>query len=137
MDLLPEVDPGRPAAGEEQQQPPQEEEDEATPAEGALSRRQSMDMALLSRHIDHMQRICQASLSDLTMARHRRQVIRLQSIRRMLEDLQRQIRQLRSASSAREEVETDTRPRLGRAARHQTGRRTSTALPVRVPDRSR
>merc|ERR1719187_1908763 len=96
MDLLPEVDPGRPAAGEEQQQPPQEEEDEATPAEGALSRRQSMDMALLSRHIDHMQRICQASLSDLTMARHRRQVIRLQSIRRMLEDLQRQIRQLRS-----------------------------------------
>eukprot|EP00092_Neocalanus_flemingeri_P104080 GFUD01133263.1.p1 GENE.GFUD01133263.1~~GFUD01133263.1.p1 ORF type:complete len:866 (+),score=189.92 GFUD01133263.1:273-2600(+) len=63
-----------------------------------LRRRHNLDIALLSRHIDHMQRICRASLTDLTLSRQRRQIIRLQGIRRMLEDLQRQIRQLQASS---------------------------------------
>ncbi|TRY77267.1 hypothetical protein TCAL_13663 [Tigriopus californicus] len=58
---------------------------------------QSLDIALLSRHIDHMQRICRESLSGI-IPRQRRQILRLQSIRRMLEDLQVQIRNLRAAS---------------------------------------
>ena len=45
-----------------------------------------------------MQRICRASLTDLTLSRQRRQIIRLQGIRRMLEDLQRQIRQLQAVA---------------------------------------
>ena len=45
-----------------------------------------------------MQRICRASLTDLTLSRQRRQIIRLQGIRRMLEDLQRQIRTLQASS---------------------------------------
>ena len=61
--------------------------------------RSNLDIILLSRHIDHMQRICRASLADCVLNRHRRQVVRLQSIRRMLEDLQRQIRCLRAASN--------------------------------------
>ena len=61
--------------------------------------RSNLDIILLSRHIDHMQRICRASLADCALNRHRRQVVRLQSIRRMLEDLQRQIRCLRAASN--------------------------------------
>jgi len=136
---------------------------EAGGQEGVLSRRQNMDMALLSRHIDHMQRICQASLADLTMARQRRQIIRLQSIRRMLEDLQRQIRQLRSASGSsataegREELAgTDAPPAVAitaeraprssavRSSRYGApgrGRRASVGLGpptrLRTPDRSR
>ena len=58
------------------------------------SRRHNLDVSLLARHIEHMQRICRASLEDLPQSRQRRQVIRLQGIRRMLEDLQRQIRNL-------------------------------------------
>lgn len=58
---------------------------------------QNLDIALLSRHIDHMQRICRESLSGI-IPRQRRQILRLQSIRRMLEDLQVQIRNLRAAS---------------------------------------
>jgi hypothetical protein len=46
--------------------------------------------------LEHMQRICRASLEDLPHARQRRQIIRLQGIRRMLEDLHRQIRQLQT-----------------------------------------
>ncbi len=64
----------------------------------AAADRQNLDIVLLTRHIDHMQRICRASLSDLAVTRQRRQVVRLQTIRRMLEDLQRQIRSLRTAS---------------------------------------
>ena len=60
--------------------------------------RSNLDIILLSRHIEHMQTICRASLADCNLNRHRRQVVRLQSIRRMLEDLQRQIRCLRAAS---------------------------------------
>jgi hypothetical protein len=44
--------------------------------------RQNLDVVLLSRHIEHMQRICRASLHDLAVTRQRRQVVRLQSIRR-------------------------------------------------------
>ena len=58
------------------------------------SRRHNLDVSLLARHIEHMQRICRASLEDLPQSRQRRQVIRLQGIRRMLEDLHRQIRNL-------------------------------------------
>ncbi len=47
--------------------------------------------------LEHMQRICRASLEDLPTSRQRRQIIRLQGIRRMLEDLHRQIRQLQSS----------------------------------------
>ena len=65
----------------------------------AAVNRSNMDIMMLSRHIDHMQRICRASLADCALNRHRRQVVRLQSIRRMLEDLQRQIRCLRAASN--------------------------------------
>ena len=63
-----------------------------------LSRRTTRDMSLLSRHIDHMLRICRAPVSDPTLPRPRREMIRLQGIRRMLEDLQRQIRQLQAAA---------------------------------------
>ena len=65
----------------------------------AAVNRSNMDIMMLSRHIDHMQRICRASLADCALNRHRRQVVRLQSIRRMLEDLQRQIRCVRAASN--------------------------------------
>ena len=75
------------AAGREEDQP-----------DSSSRRRQNLDIALLSRHIDHMQRICRASLTDLTLSRQRRQIIRLQGIRRMLEDLQRQIRTLQASS---------------------------------------
>ena len=69
-----------------------------------LRRRQNLDIALLSRHIDHMQRICRASLTDLTLSRQRRQIIRLQGIRRMLEDLQRQIRELQAGGGEQDPV---------------------------------
>ena len=62
---------------------------------------QNQDIVRLSSHIERMQRICRQSLSSLgtvPMATQRRQVVRLQAIRRMLEDLQRQIRSLRDAS---------------------------------------
>ena len=72
--------------------------EEQEPVEDTFRRRHSLDIALLSRHIDHMQRICRASLTDLTLSRQRRQIIRLQGIRRMLEDLQRQIRTLQASS---------------------------------------
>ena len=71
---------------------------ERTDTNAAVTR-SNLDIILLSRHIDHMQRICRASLADCALNRHRRQVVRLQSIRRMLEDLQRQIRCLRAASN--------------------------------------
>ena len=45
-----------------------------------------------------MQRICRDSLADCTASRKRRQMVRLQSIKRILEDLQKQIRSLRAAS---------------------------------------
>ena len=45
-----------------------------------------------------MQRICRDSLADCTASRRRRQMIRLKSIKRILEDLQKQIRSLRNAS---------------------------------------
>ena len=67
-----------------------------------LSRRTNRDVSLLSRHIDHMLRICRAPVSDPSVPRPRREIIRLQGIRRMLEDLQRQIRQLQD--TAREAV---------------------------------
>ena len=73
-------------------------EREEEPIESSFRRRHNLDIALLSRHIDHMQRICRASLTDLTLSRQRRQIIRLQGIRRMLEDLQRQIRTLQASS---------------------------------------
>ena len=74
------------------------EDREEEPIESSFRRRHNLDIALLSRHIDHMQRICRASLTDLTLSRQRRQIIRLQGIRRMLEDLQRQIRTLQASS---------------------------------------
>lgn len=61
------------------------------------TRRHNLDISLLARHIEHMRRICRASLEDLPTSRQRRQIIRLQGIRRMLEDLHRQIRQLQSS----------------------------------------
>ena len=64
-----------------------------------LSRRTHRDVSLLSRHIDHMLRICRAPVTDPTLPRPRREIIRLQGIRRMLEDLQRQIRQLQQAAA--------------------------------------
>ena len=70
----------------------------AEASSSSSTRRYNLDIALLSRHIDHMQRICRASLTDLTLSRQRRQIIRLQGIRRMLEDLQRQIRQLQAVA---------------------------------------
>ena len=48
---------------------------------------------------DNMQRICRDSLADCTASRRRRQMVRLQSIKRILEDLQKQIRSLRAASN--------------------------------------
>jgi len=76
----------------------QETSETQTPAgEGeSSSQRHNLDISLLARHIEHMQRICRASLEDLPQSRQRRQVIRLQGIRRMLEDLHRQIRNLQS-----------------------------------------
>ena len=74
------------------------DEREEESIETSFRRRHNLDIALLSRHIDHMQRICRASLTDLTLSRQRRQIIRLQGIRRMLEDLQRQIRTLQASS---------------------------------------
>ncbi len=59
----------------------------------------NQDIALLSRHIEVMQRICREICDTNGAARERRHAIRLQSIRRMLEDLQRQIRSLRAASA--------------------------------------
>ncbi|KAI9553265.1 hypothetical protein GHT06_021161 [Daphnia sinensis] len=68
------------------------------PAEGSsrssgasLDQDARMRIQLLSRHIENMQRICR---SHLEMTRHRRQVYRLQQIRRILEDLREQIRYL-------------------------------------------
>ena len=46
-----------------------------------------------------MQRICRDSLADCTASRRRRQMVRLKSIKRILEDLQKQIRSLRAASN--------------------------------------
>ena len=77
---------------------------------------QNQDIVRLSSHIERMQRICRQSLSSLgtvPMATQRRQVVRLQAIRRMLEDLQRQIRSLRDASYRE----------LDRRARMEVGRR--------------
>ena len=79
-----------------QREPSRSQEEE--PLEASFRSRHNLDIALLSRHIDHMQRICRASLTDLTLSRQRRQIIRLQGIRRMLEDLQRQIRTLQASS---------------------------------------
>ena len=79
-----------------QREPSRSQEEE--PLEASSRSRHNLDIALLSRHIDHMQRICRASLTDLTLSRQRRQIIRLQGIRRMLEDLQRQIRTLQASS---------------------------------------
>ena len=47
-----------------------------TPAgEGeSSSQRHNLDISLLARHIEHMQRICRASLEDLPQSRQRRQV---------------------------------------------------------------
>ena len=58
----------------------------------------NLDITLLNRHIDHMQRICRDSLADCTASRKRRQMVKLHSIKRILEDLQKQIRSLRNAS---------------------------------------
>lgn len=69
----------------------------------------NLDIALLNRHIDHMQRICRDSLADCTASRRRRQMVRLQSIKKILEDLQRQIRSLRAASHE-ELSRTSSRP---------------------------
>ena len=86
----------------------------AAPAGG--DQEQNQDIVRLSSHIERMQRICRQSLSSLgtvPMATQRRQVVRLQAIRRMLEDLQRQIRSLRDASYRE----------LDRRARMEVGRR--------------
>ena len=48
-----------------------------------------------------MSRIFRAPLSDPSLPRPRREIIRLQGIRRMLEDLQRQIRELQAAADDR------------------------------------
>lgn len=69
--------------------------------------RENLDMVLLSRHIDHMQQICRASLSDMAVRRERRQIVRLQGIRTQLGALQRQIRSLRAMSF--EELRNRTR----------------------------
>ena len=69
-----------------------------TDGEPGGGQRPNSELVLLQRHITQMQRICRASMADCAVSRHRRQIIRLQSIRRMLEDLQRQIRSLRNAS---------------------------------------
>lgn len=65
--------------------------------------RSSMDVVLLSRHIDHMQKICRASLADCCTTGasgsnrpQQRRHGRLLAIRRMLGDLQRQIASLRA-----------------------------------------
>ena len=106
---------------------------------------QNQDIVRLSSHIERMQRICRQSLSSLgtvPMATQRRQVVRLQAIRRMLEDLQRQIRSLRDASyrelDRRARMEVGRRERDQRESRHfspqvdlQTGNsatRTTTTL---------
>ena len=78
------------------------EQDTSGQSQQELSRRTNRDVSLLSRHIDHMLRICRAPVSDPSVPRPRREIIRLQGIRRMLEDLQRQIRQLQD--TAREAV---------------------------------
>ena len=73
----------------------------STSSGAAGDQEQNQDIVRLSSHIERMQRICRQSLSSLgtvPMATQRRQVVRLQAIRRMLEDLQRQIRSLRDAS---------------------------------------
>ena len=57
----------------------------------------NLDITLLNL-ADNMQRICRDSLADCTASRRRRQMVRLQSIKRILEDLQKQIRSLRAAS---------------------------------------
>ena len=58
----------------------------------------NLDITLLNL-ADNMQRICRDSLADCTASRRRRQMVRLQSIKRILEDLQKQIRSLRAASN--------------------------------------
>ncbi len=75
-------------------------EESTTQEESNNRNRQDLDVTLLSRHISHIQRICRESLSDVTTRRPRRHVVRLQTIRRILEDLQRQVRGLRDASQA-------------------------------------
>ena len=83
---------------------------------GGDDQEQNQDIVRLSSHIERMQRICRQSLSNLgtvSMATQRRHVVRLQAIRRMLEDLQRQIRSLRDASYRE----------LDRRARMEVGRR--------------
>lgn len=64
---------------------------EGRPSGQSLDQDARMRIQLLSRHIENMQRICR---SHLEMTRHRRQVYRLQQIRRILEDLREQIRYL-------------------------------------------
>ena len=59
--------------------------------------RPNSTLVLLQRHITNMERICRASMADCAVRSHRRQIIKLQSIRRILEDLRRQIRSLRNA----------------------------------------
>ncbi|XP_071747290.1 uncharacterized protein [Lepeophtheirus salmonis] len=66
-----------------------------------LSIRSQVDLSVLGRHIEHMQRICQTSLRYLSVSRQRRQILRLQAIRMMLEDLQNQIRNLRESTLER------------------------------------
>ena len=64
----------------------------------SFSNNNNLDITLLSL-ADNMQRICRDSLADCTASRRRRQMVRLQSIKRILEDLQKQIRSLRAASN--------------------------------------
>lgn len=66
-------------------------EGSSRPSGPSLDQDARMRIQLLSRHIENMQRICR---SHLEMTRHRRQVYRLQQIRRILEDLREQIRYL-------------------------------------------
>ena len=98
-----------------------------------IGQRQNLDLVLLSRHILHMQRICRASMADCAVSRHRRQIVRLQSIRRMLEDLQRQIRSLRNASfeelSRRSREAESLGSALGGYFRHRQRSRGSPIVP--------
>jgi len=69
-----------PTASEETTQETSSQTTSTNQTETATS--QNAAVVLLNRHIEHMQSICRDSLNDLAVARQRRQVVRLQNIRR-------------------------------------------------------